>query len=84
MSKSINVPITEDSVRLFLKSLAVGQKSRTPNDLGTVKHFDRNTWNLFQDGDRDRSRWGDLEQMTEDLLYFETYGTLPPQDMPRW
>ena len=70
--------------RLLLEAMPVGLEVRLPSGKGMVKRNKRNDWCLFADDNKERSRWGDLDQMTSDVTFFEANGKLPPADMPRW
>lgn len=70
--------------RLMLKAMPIGLAVRLPSNKGYVKHHSFCTFVLFDDSNRERSRWGTLEQIADDVEFFETNGTLPPADMPRW
>jgi hypothetical protein len=77
-------PRNADFFRLVLKSLPVGLQVRTVNGLGWYKRNKQNDFCLFADDNRERSRWGDVDQMASDLAFFEEHGQLPEPDMPRW
>lgn len=80
----IAVPATNEAFRLMLKAMPIGLVCDTPNGLGKVKRLNRDDWHLSANGITERSRFGDLEQMTEDMSFFQENGKLPPPDMPRW
>lgn len=84
MKNEVKVPATNEAFRLMLKAMPVGLKCDTPNLLGTVSRLRHDSWHLVAHGITERSRFGDLEQMTEDMTFFHENGKLPPQDMPRW
>ena len=84
MSNEIKVPPTSEAFMLMLKAMPIGLVCDTPNGLGKVKRLNRNDWHLSDNRVSERSRFGDLEQMTEDMAFFHENSKLPEQDMPRW
>ena len=84
MENKVQVPATSEAFRLMLKAMPVGLECDTPNLLGKVKRLRQNDWHLSANGVTERSRFGDLQQMTEDMVFFHENGHLPPADMPRW
>ena len=68
----------------MLEAMPVGLKVDLPSLKGWVKRNKRDDWCLFANDNKERSRWGNLEQMTEDVTFFEVNEKLPEQDMPRW
>jgi hypothetical protein len=84
MTNNVSVPATSEAFRLMLKAMPVGLECDTPNLLGKVKRLRQNDWHLSDNRIKERSRFGDLEQMTEDMTFFHENGHLPPADMPRW
>lgn len=49
-----------------------------------VKYHSRNTFNMFADGNSERSRWGTAAEIQKDADHFIAYGKLPEPDMGRW
>jgi len=84
MTNEVKVPATSEAFRLMLKAMPVGLVCDTPNGLGKVKRLRQNDWHLSDNSVKERSRFGDLEQMTQDMTFFHENSCLPPQDMPRW
>ena len=80
----VTVPATKEAFVLMLKAMPVGLDCRMPNGNGHVKRVNRSDFALFDDSNKERSRWGDLEQIAGDMAFFHDNGCLPPQDMPRW
>jgi hypothetical protein len=66
-----------NAMYLMLKAMPIGLQVDTINLKGTVRRKDRNTWVLFANGIKTRSRWGNIEEMAKDLTYFEENGVLP-------
>jgi hypothetical protein len=78
------IPKNKDFFKLVLKAIPLQTWVRTVNGLGQYKRIGRNDFCLFADANKERSRWGDIDQMAEDLAFFEENGYLPAPDMPRW
>lgn len=49
----------------------------------TVRKLDRRTWSLRADG-VERCRFGNKQQITEDIAHAEQVGTLPPRSPHSW
>jgi len=52
--------------------------------LFTLKRISRDCWNLAQHGLYERSRFGNLEQIREDLEHVRTTGIIPKACGRRW
>lgn len=72
-----------DRLRGQIERLAIGSKLElAPN--GYVKRHERAGYSLNDRNNTDRNRWGNLEEITGDALYYEENGHLPPPLGSRW
>jgi hypothetical protein len=58
-----------------IKSMRVGQKNELSH--GYIIRKTRNSYCLIDYSNKFRSRWGTYKQISEDVSYFLTYGSLP-------
>lgn len=74
-------------MRERIKSLAVGERFQLAGHggaTGSVKRHARYDYVLNDSANKERNRWGSLEQIVEDAEFFTANGVLPPADTSRW
>ena len=78
---------THDFLRVELRHLPLGETLNLEGAngaTGLVRYHSRGTYVLFDNTVTERSCWGNLEEITEDAIYFVDNGVLRPPLSPRW
>lgn len=82
----------EDELREAVRALHVGESveldtlsfSSPRAARGYIKKKGRSDYVLMDRSNRERSRWGNLEEIVQDGMFFIWNGKLPPPSGARW